>query len=89
MTFNLIQDINQDYVTCRLSPYEIAGLDVILGMHTLKPMDPQVVRRKIRRVTRHRNYDAAKFVSYFTSYRLFENYSNNKYTVINIYRLAQ
>jgi hypothetical protein len=47
----------------RLSSNEIAGVEVLLGLHTLKPMDAQVVRRKLRRVVRHKGYHAANFVS--------------------------
>ncbi|EFX75606.1 hypothetical protein DAPPUDRAFT_26576, partial [Daphnia pulex] len=44
-----------------LSSNEVAGVEVILGLHTLKPMDAQVVRRKLRRVVRHKGYHAANF----------------------------
>ncbi|KAI9553933.1 hypothetical protein GHT06_019204 [Daphnia sinensis] len=40
---------------------ELTHVEVILGLHTLKPMDQQVVRRKLKRVVRHKAYNSANF----------------------------
>ena len=47
----------------RLSSEEIKGLELVLGLHTINPMDTNAVRRKLRRIIRHKGYHAANFVS--------------------------
>lgn len=40
---------------------ELSEVEIILGLHTLKPLDPQIVRRKLKRVVRHKGYHSDSF----------------------------
>ena len=45
---------------------DVARLEVALGMHTLKPRDPLAVRRRVRRVVRHKGFNARTLVGRFS-----------------------
>ncbi len=46
-----------------MSSWDVSRLTVALGLHTLKPtMDPQLTKR-VRRVTRHKNFNGSTLVS--------------------------
>jgi len=50
-----------------MSSWDVARLEVALGMHVLKPtLDPAAVRMKCRRITRHKGFDSR---TYFRSCR--------------------
>ena len=44
---------------------DVARLEVALAMHTLKPIDPQALRKKVRRVTRHSGFNSRTLVLYY------------------------
>ncbi|KAK4007979.1 hypothetical protein OUZ56_013138 [Daphnia magna] len=41
-----------------MSSTDISRLEVALGMHTLKPYDSQALRKRVRRVVRHKGFDS-------------------------------
>ena len=45
-----------------MDSWDVARLEVALGMHTLRPLDPAALRRKVRRVTRHKGFDSRTLV---------------------------
>ena len=45
-----------------MSSWDVARLTVALQMHTLRPLDAQAIRVKVRRVTRHKGFDARTLV---------------------------
>ena len=49
-----------------MDSWDVARLEVALGMHTLRPIDPAALRKKVRRVTRHKGFDSRTLVSTFT-----------------------
>lgn len=46
-----------------MSSTDISRLEVALGMHTLKPYDSQALRKRVRRVVRHKGFDPVTLVS--------------------------
>ncbi len=49
-----------------MSSWDVARLEVALGMHVLKPtLDPAAVRMKCRRITRHKGFDSRTLVNTF------------------------
>ncbi|EFX75604.1 hypothetical protein DAPPUDRAFT_323225 [Daphnia pulex] len=47
------------HCVAHLSSWDIPRLEVVLGMHTLKPrIDPQAIRKRVLRVTRHKGFDS-------------------------------
>ncbi|KAI9553935.1 hypothetical protein GHT06_019206 [Daphnia sinensis] len=47
------------HCVAHLSSWDIPRLEVVLGMHVLKPsIDPEALRKKVKRVTRHRGFDS-------------------------------
>lgn len=46
-----------------MDSWDVARLEVALGMHTLRPIDPAALRKKVRRVTRHKGFDSRTLVS--------------------------
>lgn len=47
-----------------LSSWDIPRLEVVLGMHILKPsIDPQALRKRVKRVTRHKGFDSKTLAS--------------------------
>ncbi len=47
-----------------MSSVDVSRLEVALGMHTLKPFDQSALRKRVRRVVRHKGYNAATLVCY-------------------------
>ena len=47
-----------------MSSYDVAKLEAALGMHSLKPIDPEAKRVKIKRVTRHKGFNSRTLVSF-------------------------
>lgn len=47
-----------------MSSHDLSKLQIALGMHTLKPYDSQAVRKKVRRVVRHKGFDSKTLVSF-------------------------
>merc|ERR1712071_101651 len=46
------------HCVAHMDSWDVARLEVALGMHTLKPIDPSALRKKVRRVTRHKGFDS-------------------------------
>jgi len=46
------------HCVAHMDSWDVARLEVALGMHTLRPLDPAALRRKVRRVTRHKGFDS-------------------------------
>jgi hypothetical protein len=54
-----------------MSSWDVARLEVALAMHTLKPIDPQALRKKVRRVTRHKGFDSRTLVLFLSIEKLY------------------
>jgi len=50
--------ITAAHCIAHMSSWDVARLTVALQMHTLRPLDAQAIRVKVRRVTRHKGFDA-------------------------------
>lgn len=46
------------HCVAHMSSYDVAKLEAALGMHSLKPIDPEAKRIKIKRVTRHKGFNS-------------------------------
>jgi len=46
------------HCVAHMDSWDVARLEVALGMHTLRPIDPAALRKKVRRVTRHKGFDS-------------------------------
>lgn len=46
-----------------MSSWDIARLQVAVKMHTLKPIDPEAIRMKVKRITRHKGFDSRTLVN--------------------------
>ena len=46
-----------------MSSWDVARLNVAVQMHVLKPLDPQAIRIKVRRLTRHKGFSATTLVN--------------------------
>lgn len=51
-----------------MSSTDISRLEVALGMHTLKPYDEQALRKRVRRVVRHKGFDPVTLVGHETRF---------------------
>ncbi len=45
-----------------MSSTDVSRLEVALAMHTLKPYDSQAVRKRVRRIVRHKGFNAVTLV---------------------------
>ena len=52
------------HCVAHMSSYDVAKLEAALGMHSLKPIDPEAKRVKIKRVTRHKGFNSRTLVSF-------------------------
>ena len=50
------------YITFSMSSTDVSRLEVALAMHTLKPYDSQAVRKRVRRVVRHKGFNPVTLV---------------------------
>jgi len=46
------------HCVAHMSSWDVARLSVALQMHTLKPIDPNAIKKRIRRVTRHKSFNS-------------------------------
>lgn len=45
-----------------MSSTDVSRLEVALAMHTLRPFDSQAVRKRVRRIVRHKGFNAVTLV---------------------------